>query len=450
MADKYTQAFARDVREETIVVDGKKVTRIRFKGVLKYREENPDFKEPPEGEDTRKPSEKRRYVWRQVAKALTCPKGRGKNQTENNVNDALEEWRQEMERAERGEDEPEVRGMTVYEVVTQFITTRTAAGVIEPSTTRDYLGTARRLEPFFSQVHVNEMQPKDAQQWEAEQLQKGVSALVVGKCHRLLKSALKWAVRQEYAERNVMEAVEPPKRPKATPNSLDQADMQRLTGILLDASPCPSVVGAMLALHAGLRAGECVGLKWRDVDLESRELHINRSVGVGDKGTFIKSPKTESSLAAVPFDEDLAEVLQARREVMQAEVAALDVTDIGFTFDELYVLGNLHGDYMHPYVLSRKWGDLAEEHRLIGTQGRRVCFHDLRHSYVSAQVWAGQDISNVASNARHASTSMTLDVYASPSKEGKRRSSDALGDYMRPIGRKPRGETLELRTGTTD
>lgn len=86
---------------------------------------------------------------------------------------------------------------------------------------------------------------------------------------------------------------------------------------------------------------------------------------------------------------------------------------------------------------------------LTGTQGRRVTFHDLRHSSVTAAIEASGDgaVESIAANHGHSDVTMTLNVYGSATSTGKRLAAHAAGEYMRPVPR-PRKEADVLPLAT--
>lgn len=96
-------------------------------------------------------------------------------------------------------------------------------------------------------------------------------------------------------------------------------------------------------------------------------------------------------------------------------------------FGELYVCGTTEGRFLDITVLSRSWKSLAEAFNLIGTQGRRVTFHDLRHSFASRAIAEGADVKAVAAVLGHTDAHVTLNVYADADKESKRRAVALVG-----------------------
>lgn len=81
---------------------------------------------------------------------------------------------------------------------------------------------------------------------------------------------------------------------------------------------------------------------------------------------------------------------------------------------------------MHPGTLCRQWKSVAELLGLKGSEGRRVTFHDLRHTWATVAVASGADIKTVASNLGHANAAMTLNIYASADPDAKRRAASIM------------------------
>jgi integrase len=91
----------------------------------------------------------------------------------------------------------------------------------------------------------------------------GLSPRTVHHMHRVLKSALKVAVRWELLTRNPCDAINPPKVERKTLNTYDMG----LTVDMLElARPRRIFIPAVLASMCGLRRGEIAAIRWRHVD----------------------------------------------------------------------------------------------------------------------------------------------------------------------------------------
>lgn len=394
MADKYTSSTLREVKGKS----GK-----RWKGVLKYKDD-----------DGR---------WKQTAKtfgAEVCTKTEARK--------ALAAWHDEMN-AEAAK--PEQAKVSVAEYAETYIAMRERVQVdgmrmLERSTVLDYRKSIARLGGI-GEVALCDVTAKQVRDWERRQLEKGMSVYQVRKCHRLLHLIFEHAFKEEDVNANPVARVTPPSMPKKEPNSLTREGMQYVTAQLESMQTTPVVVASYIALHCGLRCAEACALRWRDVDFETGTITVRGAIGVGKGGSYYKSTKT-GKVRVVDFDTNqLADMLKRRRNMM------LEQRDNCITgFEELYVCGNVDGGWAVPTVISRQWASLSSAWGLVGTSGERVNFHALRHSFVTAQLATGASVRDVADNAGHASTQMTVDTYASALRTGKKAAAEHSGAYMRP------------------
>lgn len=154
----------------------------------------------------------------------------------------------------------------------------------------------------------------------------------------------------------------------------------------------------VLAYYTGMRKGELNALKWSDVDLDSRIIHVRRSVTQKIKGRGIVEtpPKNKSSYRDIGIPSVLLDVLKSH--------LALQHTDPHFTVDYRVCGGpNCLGDTS----LSNhniKYATAAELPVL------RI--HDFRHSHASLLVNYGINIQEVARRLGHADVQQTWNTYS--------------------------------------
>lgn len=394
----------------------------RWKGVCKYRDQG--------------------GKWRQVAKTFG-PEVRTKTQ----ANRALQEWRDEMEDEAKRSDGAK---KSVVEYATECIELRSRHSIygmrkLEDSTTLDYNKVLKKLSPAFDSLSIAEVTPKFVNDWYVQQMEDGASVHAIRKCHRLLSMVFGVAFRREDIDVNPMARVDAPEATKKEADSLTHDDMRLITKKLEGMEPTPVVVAAYIGLHAGLRCAEVCALRWRDVDFEAGTITVRKAIGYRKGGAYEKDRTKTGKSRTVDFDsEHMADVLMARRKRMLAER-----DNITTDFQDLFVVGDVSGDFAKPTVVSRHWTEMAKEWGLVSANGGKCNFHLLRHSYITAALEAGANLKDVAANAGHASTAMTADTYATALRKGKRKAAQAAGDYMRP--KKKEADVLPLdKTGTTD
>ena len=106
--------------------------------------------------------------------------------------------------------------------------------------------------------------------------------------HTMLHKALKRAVLWGLVPRNVTKAVQAPRPIKKEMRALSPEEarkfLEAVRGDRLEAL-------YLLAITTGLREGELLGLRWRDVDLERRALSVRQQLTRTRDGHSFTTPK---------------------------------------------------------------------------------------------------------------------------------------------------------------
>jgi integrase len=146
----------------------------------------------------------------------------------------------------------------------------------------------------------------------------------------------------------------------------------------------------------GLRLGELLGLRWRDIDLDREKIAIGSTVW---RGIAQDSPKTEASEAELPLPPELAEVLKAHR------------TSVRFNSEDDFVFGRVDGTPADPDHLRRSVLYPLLKQIGIEPKPRMHGFHLFRHS-VGSIVTMALSLKAAQEILRHASYQTTANVYA--------------------------------------
>src|SRR3954452_6908457 len=165
-----------------------------------------------------------------------------------------------------------------------------------------------------------------------------------------------------------------------------------------------------LLAFTGMRRGEALALRWRDVDLDAGRVAVRRSVGVvKDKGRgeqLVEGATKTGQSRVVDLDADTVATLRAYRAVRGS--VALDLVR-----DTALVLGTLDGRHRHPERFSRQFLDhVRQARRAVGEELLPVIrLHDLRHTHATLLLAAGEPVKVVSEPLGHASATITLTVY---------------------------------------
>ena len=254
--------------------------------------------------------------------------------------------------------------------------------------------TPQHIEAYYAEALVSGRHRR-----KDDEPPKGLSAMTVKHHHRILSQALKRAVRLRTIQYNPCDVVVSPRAEQREMNILTKAD----TGRLLKAAAGRSIyMPILIAVTTGMRRGEILGLRWCDVDLDTRTLSVTRTLEQTKDGLSFKPPKTTRSRRAISLPALTVEAL--RRHKVHLAKARLR---LGPAFeDHDLVCPRFDGAPRNPRELSKK------VRRLTDKLGFNVRFHDLRHTHISHLLAEGVHPKVASERAGHASVGITLDVYS--------------------------------------
>jgi integrase len=157
-----------------------------------------------------------------------------------------------------------------------------------------------------------------------------------------------------------------------------------------------------LGVELGLRRGELLGLRWRDIDFETYTIHIKQQIVSLDGDIRVTKPKTESSIRDVPITGRHAAMLKDHREFLG---------DLGKQF----VFPNEDGAHRRPSALTFHFSRVMAR---LGWEG--YTFHSLRHTAITS--WRTDDVplEIAAALAGHKGIKVTAEIYSEATLDRKR------------------------------
>jgi integrase len=220
--------------------------------------------------------------------------------------------------------------------------------------------------------------------------------------HTIVHKALADAVDDGLLESNPAERAKPPRPGRSGRRELRFWEPAQLARFLEQARGTPLEALWYLAAFTGMRRGEVLGLRWRDVDFEHRRLSVRRSVVCVANRLIETTPKTHQA-RVIDLDQHTVQVLadhrmtQSRRHAERG--AALDGDARVFTTPA--------GDPLHPEVITDRFHVLVRRAQLP-----RIRFHDLRHTHATLAIRAGVSPKVISERLGHHTPEFTMHQYA--------------------------------------
>jgi integrase len=205
----------------------------------------------------------------------------------------------------------------------------------------------------------------------------GLSPRTVRYLHTIIHGVLGQAVKDGLVLRNAADAATPPTAKEAQAPEMRPWDAGQLAAFLgwAQGNAQNFALWHTLAM-TGMRRGEALALRWRDVDLEAATVSVRRSAGmvrvVGEGAEVVEGGTKSGKPRVVDLDDDAATVLRAWKRERGA--LALQLVTPG-----ALVFGDIEGGHRNPEHVSRQFVRDAE--RCGQVPGIRL--HDLRHTHAT-------------------------------------------------------------------
>lgn len=179
----------------------------------------------------------------------------------------------------------------------------------------------------------------------------------------------------------------------------------------------------VLTLMQALRQSEVVGLRWSDIDLPGRTIHVRGQLArVAGQVQHIPRAKTRGSRQPLVLVEYAAEAIQERRRIQLEERLLAGSRWQG----DDWVFTSRHGAATSQRAADREFKRVLQVAGLPDTR-----FHDLRHTTGALLQSIGVPLNIIKVILRHSTLAMTADVYTHTYRAELEDAARRLDDLLR-------------------
>ena len=301
---------------------------------------------------------------------------------------------------------------------------------MRPSTRARSDGLLRNhIYPHLGDKSLKEIKPAQIRRWHKQLQDDGVGAATIARAYSLLKAIFNTACKDELIRRN--------------PCQIDGAGVYKwkerpvltISGVysIIDRIPDRYKALVLLGTFTGLRWGELIGLRRRNIDLVACTVTVDSITVEVDNSRLLldQKPKSEAGLRTVAFPAQISPAL--------ADHLAKFVADS----KDAYVFTSPTGAILRRGNFRRVWLKALEDAGVAETR-----FHDLRHTgaTIAAQTGAtlkelmnriGHSTARAAINYQHASTDRDHEIAAALDKLIKKEQGKRKAAKKRPPRKSP-------------
>ena len=282
---------------------------------------------------------------------------------------------------------------------------------VKPSTLSTYVVTfEKNILPFFGDMEYDDLKMKDVQRFVDEKLSAGYSHKSIKDMVVCIKMLLNYAVDElemkpvpgkrimRYPEENVKKDFE----------AYTDSEQKKLMSYFIS-NPSFEHLGMMITLCSGVRIGEITALQFKDIDLDSRTMKIEKTLeriysidsDGHRKGTqlIIQTPKSPSSRREIPLPKEIINILK--------KSSALVIGD--------YFVCSGNAKPIEPRVYRLHFNQACKNAGV-----RVIKYHGLRHSFATRMLEKKVDIKTTSTILGHSDVKITMNTYMHPTEEMKK------------------------------
>jgi len=275
-------------------------------------------------------------------------------------------------------------------------------GEHRPKTVAFYSGNVKNIVEYFKGYTTQQMSATDIQKFIIYlRTEKNFAPQNVHHHYRTINMIFAFAMKQEIILKNPMDKVDKPRLQKKKVDALSEEEAKEFFAAI-DKCPLDFRCLLYLLITTGMRRGECIGLKWRDVDETRSLIRIERNVTYTKKsGIVVNAPKTAASMRVIPIMQSSLNLLRQLKMQQQREHPNTIIEDAFIFPGEANIFTP-----RDPDAVTRRVKRFMKANGLPDMSP-----HDLRHSCATLLLSSGADIKSVQEILGHTNASTTLNFY---------------------------------------
>lgn len=304
---------------------------------------------------------------------------------------------------------------------------------IKPSSLEILLRTYNSyIDAYLGDVRLNNIERKDLQQVLNCAVKNGYTKSTVKKIKDFFTASFRYAMQEEWLEKNPAEYLTLPRVQTKTENPFLATKNKKIfskeeIAAIKQTAAIKNYDGKLLykygyiflfMLNTGIRVGEMLALKWKDVDFERNILYIYKTsaygtnneddfINIGSDGKLFHSKKPKFYVQDSPKTRASIRKVFLLPEAIQYLLEYKKYYDSG---EEGYIVYPINGDGSQPITGSSFEHRFTVFKRAAGiTSG--VTIHSLRHTYATNLYYSNVNLKTISASMGHSSTKVTSDVY---------------------------------------
>lgn len=319
-------------------------------------------------------------------------------------------------------DKKEAHNLTVAELLTYWLYNIKYHELKSSSFDRLEVTVNKHILPAIGYYHIDSITPVIIQEFINNETAKGYSYSTIKKTYNAINAVFRTAVERDYIIKSPCIGIVLPKQIKRDKNDIvffTDEEVKRITESATEQYSTGRYIykhgyAITILLNTGMRVGELLALKWCNVDMNGRQIHITETRGqvidrAPSKQKYIMADRTTKTGAGnryIPINNQTAEALHYF---------------MSLGYKSPYVMANSDNNVITYRNLYRVLSNILEKNGIS-----HGSLHSLRHTFATRLFRNGIDIKVISELLGHSDVSITYNIYTHVIQEQKKKAIDIL------------------------
>lgn len=278
-----------------------------------------------------------------------------------------------------------------------------------------------RIIPAIGALKLQELNAVQGQKFIKQLLDEELSARYIEYIYVVLSGALDQAVKWELIIKNPLKQVDIPRARREEKKTWSMEEVNRFLHFAKFDNPIYYHL-FLIAIHTGMRRGEVLGLRWKDVDLQQGKISVVQNLIYDEDGFRFGDLKTTGSSRLISVDPNVcAELKSYKAQQNQFKLA------LGSGYTDLDLLFcREDGRPIYPRTLSDIFNRIIKK-----ADVPKIRFHDLRHTHATLLLKLGENPKIVSERLGHVSIKTTMDTYSHVTPDMQESAAKKFGEALK-------------------
>ncbi|MCM3768158.1 site-specific integrase [Neobacillus niacini] len=310
---------------------------------------------------------------------------------------------------------------------------------VKPGTIRVRLHEIGKLLPYFAKLKLKDITRKMYQDALNDLQDQGYSDSTREGINRTGRMIFRKALELELIKKDLTEFAYV-KKDKKTIEQLEEEEVPKYLekeelALFLETAKANGLehdyLVFLILAYTGIRVGELVALKWKDIDFKNHTISITKTYYNPNNNALeyqLVTPKTRKSRRKIIADEEVINVLKEHKKVQDEVIKRLG--DAYHNKD--FIFAKMERQFGYPIVI-KNVRDRMKRLLAIAGLNEDLTPHSLRHTHTSLLAEARVSLEQIMDRLGHTDDQITKNVYLHVTQEMKKEASQKFAELMRSL-----------------